>query len=61
MRRADRPTPDRRHRRLERAASLVEYALLVVLIALACLTAVQFLGDSTGDSLDSSTSSMFVG
>jgi len=33
-------------RRLERGASLVEYALLVALIALVCVTAVQFLGSS---------------
>jgi Flp pilus assembly pilin Flp len=55
------PGPARRLRRLERGASLVEYALLVALIALAALTAVQFLGDSTSGSLDRSTSSLFVG
>jgi Flp pilus assembly pilin Flp len=31
----------------ERGANLVEYALLVALIALVCLTAVTFLGRST--------------
>ena len=43
----------------ERAASLVEYALLIALIALALLTAVSFLGDSTSGSLDRSSSSLF--
>ena len=47
-------------RRSERGASLVEYALLLTLIALVCVSAVQLLGDSTGSSLDSSGSSIFV-
>lgn len=47
-------------RRLERGASLVEYALLVALIALVCVTAVQFLGTSASGSLDRSGSSLFV-
>jgi Flp pilus assembly pilin Flp len=59
MRRPENPAQARRGRRLERAASLVEYALLIALIALACITAVGFLGDSTGGSIDRSTSSMF--
>lgn len=46
-------------RTAERAASLVEYALLVALIALAVISALQFLGDSTGGSLSSSGSSIF--
>jgi pilus assembly protein Flp/PilA len=44
----------------ERGASLIEYALLLALIALACIIALQFLGDkaseqfhSVGGSLDS--------
>jgi pilus assembly protein Flp/PilA len=32
--------------RSERGASLVEYALLVALIAVVCIIALQFLGDS---------------
>ena len=32
----------------ERGASLVEYALLVALIAVICITAVTFLGNSAG-------------
>ncbi|HMR96934.1 MAG TPA: hypothetical protein PKE05_15475 [Microthrixaceae bacterium] len=47
-------------RRPERGASLVEYALLLALIALVCVTAVQFLGGSTSGSLDRSGSSLFV-
>ena len=34
-------------RKDERGASLVEYALLVALIAIVCIGAVQFLGNST--------------
>ena len=33
----------------ERGASLVEYALLVALIAVVCIVAVQFLGGSARD------------
>ncbi len=47
-------------RRLERGASLVEYALLLALIALVCASALQFLGDGTSGSLDRSGSSIFV-
>ena len=47
-------------RQLERGASLVEYALLLALIALVCVTAVQFLGTSASGSLDRSGSSLFV-
>jgi pilus assembly protein Flp/PilA len=36
----------------ERGASLVEYALLVALIAVVCITAVTFLGTSGKDKLD---------
>jgi pilus assembly protein Flp/PilA len=43
----------------ERGASLIEYALLLALIAIVCIIALQFLGqqaserfDSVGDSLD---------
>lgn len=35
--------------RPERGASLVEYALLVALIAVACFIAVTYFGDETGD------------
>ena len=43
----------------ERGASLVEYALLVALIALACVAAIGLVGGSTGDSLSRSNSSLF--
>ena len=35
----------------ERGASLVEYAFLVALIAIVCLAAVMFLGESTSSKL----------
>ena len=35
----------------ERGASLVEYALLVALIAVVCIVAVQFLGNSASSKL----------
>jgi Flp pilus assembly pilin Flp len=44
----------------DRGASIVEYALLVALIAVVCIGAVTFFGTSTGDSLSRSTSSMFT-
>lgn len=40
-----------RHHGRERGASLVEYALLVGLIAVVCFVAVQFLGDETSSGL----------
>jgi pilus assembly protein Flp/PilA len=43
----------------ERGASLVEYALLLSLIAVVCLAAVTFLGSSASSSYSRSTSSMF--
>lgn len=39
----------RRPRRGDRAASLVEYALLIALIAAVCVVAVTFFGDRTGE------------
>lgn len=44
----------------ERGASLVEYALLIALIALVCVGAVGFLGSSLQDDYEGNTSSMFV-
>lgn len=43
----------------DRGASLIEYALLVALIAIVCVVAVATIGTTTGDGLDSDTSSMF--
>jgi pilus assembly protein Flp/PilA len=40
----------------ERGASLVEYALLVALIALVCVAAVGFFGDETSESFSVSAS-----
>lgn len=40
----------------DRGASLVEYALLVTLIAMVCFGAVQLLGGATGDSISDSAS-----
>ncbi len=37
----------------ERGASLVEYALLVALIAVVCIVAIRFLGQEAEDSFDS--------
>ena len=37
----------------ERGASLVEYALLVALIAVVCIAAVTLLGSNASDKLDS--------
>jgi pilus assembly protein Flp/PilA len=45
-------------RRVERAASVVEYALLIALIALALVAAVTFLGNSTRDNLNRAGSSI---
>ena len=42
----------------ERGAALVEYALLVALIAVACLVAVTFLGQSTSHKFSSVSSSL---
>ena len=44
------------HRRADRGASLVEYALLAALIALVCVVAVTYFGDSTSGSLSSAGS-----
>lgn len=42
----------------ERGASLVEYALLVALIAVVCIAAVTFMGSSSNDGINKSGSSM---
>lgn len=44
--------------RSERGASLVEYALLLVLIAMVCLAAVQFFGVGVNENLSRSASSI---
>jgi Flp pilus assembly pilin Flp len=45
----------------ERGASLVEYALLLSLIAVVCITAVTFFGQATSNSYSSSASTLFMG
>lgn len=47
------PGPDEDHRgpRDERGAALVEYALLIALIALLCLVAVETIGRGAADTL----------
>jgi pilus assembly protein Flp/PilA len=45
----------------ERGASIVEYAMLLALIAIVCVVAVTALGTGLNDSYGSSTSSMFGG
>ena len=54
----DSGSPLLRHFRDERGASLVEYALLVALIAVVLMGAVTFLGGSAGTSLSRSGSSI---
>ncbi len=44
----------------DRGASIVEYALLVALIAVVCIGAVTFFGDATGASLSTSGDSIFL-
>jgi pilus assembly protein Flp/PilA len=44
----------------ERGASLVEYALLLALIALVCLAAVTFLGTNTSAGISTNASKMFT-
>jgi pilus assembly protein Flp/PilA len=43
----------------DRGASLVEYALLVALIAVACMVAVVFLGNEASDNFSRTGSSVF--
>jgi pilus assembly protein Flp/PilA len=42
----------------ERGASLVEYALLVALIAVVCIAAVSFIGQNASDKFDEVGSSL---
>jgi pilus assembly protein Flp/PilA len=48
----------RRLRQDDRGASLVEYALLVALIAVVCVGAVAFFGKGSGNSVDHSKTCM---
>lgn len=49
------PTTASRHRRSERGAGLVEYALMVSLIAVACIMALSAFGLSNGGSINNSS------
>ncbi|MFN7151997.1 MAG: Flp family type IVb pilin [Microthrixaceae bacterium] len=51
---------DDRRRRDERGASLVEYALLIALIAIVLFSAVTLLGETTRDALDDANESIAV-
>lgn len=50
------PPPSRR--RGDRAAGLVEYAMVVALIAFVCITAISFFGSENGGSVNSSADSI---
>jgi pilus assembly protein Flp/PilA len=50
-----------RHTTTERGASLVEYALLLALIAVVCLAAVTAMGVSLNDNYNETRTSMFGG
>lgn len=49
---------DRPHRLRYRGASLVEYALLIALIALVAMAGVQVMGDAVGSAIDDGASSV---
>ena len=53
----DTPTAGQRD---DRGASLVEYALLVALIAIVCISAVTYFGEATSSSIDDSASQLQV-
>ena len=44
----------------DRGASLVEYALLLALVAVVCIGAVTLLGSATGSNFDNSADSIIV-
>jgi len=48
------PPRGQRRRRGERAASLVEYCLMIALIAAVCIGALSFFGAQSGNSVDNS-------
>lgn len=49
-------TTTQRRRRTERGAGLVEYALLVALITLACIASLRLFGVTNGGSVNNSAS-----
>jgi pilus assembly protein Flp/PilA len=48
----------RAHAKDERGASLVEYALLVALIAIVCLAAITLLGNNASERFDATANSL---
>jgi len=48
----------RAHANSDRGASLVEYALLVALIAIVCIAAITLLGNNASSKFDSTASSL---
>jgi pilus assembly protein Flp/PilA len=48
----------RAHAKDDRAASLVEYALLVALIAIVCIAAITLLGNNASTKFDSTANSL---
>ena len=53
-------TDEKKRFRGDRGASLVEYALLLALIAVVCLGAITALGAATGANFDDSADSIIV-
>lgn len=54
------PPGPRRRSRGERAASLVEYVMMIALIAFVCITAISYFGSSNAGSVSSSANSIVV-
>ncbi len=52
------PRQDRAERRRDLGAGLVEYALLLALIAFVCLGALQYFGVTNGGSINNSANSV---
>lgn len=51
--------PSEQPQRSERGASLVEYALLLTFIAIACIAALGFLGGNLSENYSTNTTSLF--
>ena len=52
--------PGRRRARGERAASLVEYVMMIALIAFVCITAISYFGSNNAGSVNSSADSIVL-
>lgn len=53
-----RPGHGRHRARLDRAASLVEYVMMIALIAFVCITAISFFGSENAGSVTTSADSI---